>query len=127
MRWKLALLLALVSVTPASAIQGTLQGDFSCPTKNCKTVCTGPGGNREITGYSRLFVWVVSSPPHVILETDTGHQIMVGAADGCDFAGASTPISVPPIPGTNFDGPGSPPIQPPKICITIPGHPPQCN
>jgi hypothetical protein len=127
MRWKLAALLSLVSISGASAITGTLQGDFSCPSKNCKSVCDGPGGHREITGYGRLSVYVVSSPPHTILETDTGRQIMLGASDACEFAGTSTPISGPPIPPTNFDGPGSPAPQPGKICITIPGHPPQCN
>ncbi len=125
MRWTLAILLGLMSLTPASAIQGTLQGDFSCSGKDCKTVCTGPGGNREITGYSRLFVWMVSSPPHVILETETGHQIMVGASDGCDFGGASTPISGPPIPGTKLEDPVNP-VQPPKVCFDTPGHGRQC-
>lgn len=124
MRWKLAALFVLMAFTPASsAVQGTLQGDYSCPTMNCKTVCTGPGGNREITGYSHLYSWVVSSPPHVILETETGHQIMIGAADGCDFGGASTPISGPPIPPVKLDPP--PPGN--KVCITIPGQAPQCH
>jgi len=127
MRWKLAVLLILVSVSNAWAITGTLQGDFSCPAKNCTSVCDGPGGHREITGYGRLSVYVISSPPHTILQLDTNRQIMLGAADACEFAGIPTPISEPPIPPTNFNGPGSPAPQPGKICITIPGHAPQCN
>jgi hypothetical protein len=126
MRWKLVVLLSLMSVTRIWAIQGTLQEDFSCPAKNCTSVCDGPGGHRVITGYSRLSVWVVSSPPHTILETDTGRQIMLGASDACEFAGTSAPISGPPIPPTRLDGPGSPAPQSPKVCITIPGHPEQC-
>lgn len=127
MHWKIAVLLFFIPVSTASAITGTLQEEFACPAKNCTSTCDGPGGHRVINGYGRLSVYVVSSPPHVILETDTGRQIMLGAADACDFAGTSTPISGPPIPPTNFDGPGSPAPQPGKICITIPGHPPQCN
>ncbi|MCW3055730.1 MAG: hypothetical protein JWN14_4900 [Chthonomonadales bacterium] len=126
MRCKLSVLLALLSVTPSWAVQGTLQGDYSCPTRTCKTICDGPGGHREITGYGRLFSWVVSSPPHVILELDTGHQIMVGAADACDFDGASTPISGPPIGPSRLDDPNNP-IHPPVVCTTIPGHPQQCH
>jgi hypothetical protein len=127
MRWRLVVLLSLTFITRAWAIEGTLQEDFSCPDKNCTSTCDGPGGHRVINNYGRLSVYVVSSPPHTILQTDTGRQIMLGAADACEFAGASTPISGPPIPPTKFDGPGFPAPQPGKICITIPGHPPQCN
>src|SRR5579872_4538829 len=102
MRWRLAVLF-LMSITRVWAIEGTLQEDFSCPGKNCTSTCDGPGGHRVIDKYSRLSVYVVSSPPHTILQTDTGRQIMLGAADACEFAGTSVPISPPPIPGTNFD------------------------
>ena len=130
MGWKLAVFLFFVSVSGASAITGTLQEDFSCPGKNCTSVCDGPGGHRVINNYGRLSVYVVSSPPHIVLQTDTGKQIMLGAADACEFAGVSAPIVPPPPPPpevSRLDGPGSPPVQSPKICFNIPGHGQQCN
>jgi hypothetical protein len=130
MRWKLVVLLFLVSVTRVWAIEGTLQEDFSCPGKNCTSVCDGPGGHRVINGYGRLSVYVVSSPPHTILQTDTGRQIMLGAADACEFAGVSAAIVPPPPPPpeiSRLDGPGSPAPQSPTVCFNIPGHGQQCH
>lgn len=124
-RWKIAvILLSLLSVSGASAaINGTLQSEFACPAKDCVSTCSGPGGNRVINNYSFLRVWVVSTPPHVLLQTETGRTIMLGSADACEFGGMATTILPPPIPPT--------PLNPPpggggKICITIPGRAPQC-
>lgn len=125
MRWKLAVFLLLVTISHAWAIDGTLQANFSCPGKNCTSVCDGPGGHRAITGYTRLSVWVVTQPPRTWLQLDNGQQILLGISDSCSFAGTSTPIS-PPIEVSPLNGPGPPP-QSGTICTTIPGHPQQCN
>lgn len=130
MRWKLSVLVFFLSASGASAITGTLQEDFTCPTKTCTSVCDGPGGHRVIDGYGRLSVFVVSSPPHIILQLDNGREIMLGAADACEFSGTSTPITPPPPPPVEqspLNGPGSPAPQPGRICTTIPGHPEQCH
>lgn len=123
-----AVVLFLILGSNAWAIDGTLQGDFSCPAKNCTSICDGPSGHRVITSYSRLSVWVVTQPPRTWLQLDNGTQIMLGISDGCVYAGASTPITpvVQPPEQVPFNTPDNPEPHSPTICSQIPGHPQQC-
>ena len=94
-------------VSPAFALNGTLQESFSCPTADCATLCVGPGGQQSIDAYRTLNAWTLAKSNRLWLQTDDGRTIVLGANDRCSFGGSTTlvqePVEVDPLPPT---GPG---------------------
>lgn len=127
MRWVVGTVLLLFAAAQAHALEGTLQQSFSCPARNCTTVCYAASGTPKttITLYSKLEVYQqsASSPNKTWLQSDGKPRvIMLGDTDTCAFDGDGLPIAPPPIPPTRLDPPPPPPGGS-TICICIPGRP----